>query len=713
MLLYGGLGLMAMAVGALAFTLFALPAGFVRDRIVIAVKEETGRDLVIAGPASFTIFPSVGLSLEDVSLSGAPGFEGEAPFVKMQSLDVSVALWPLLSREVRVESLKLRDPVFTLEVDGDGRRSWDFAQADRDARPVRLAQAGRMAQATMSDADTELIAPAPGQEDGSFLRLGGLALEDVTIENGALIYRNALSGGLTELTSINVTLALAALNQPLAAKGRLDVKERTVHFDGTLTSLAEFMANQPAKVRLALNADALDATYEGSATFQDALLTEGILSANSSSARDLLAWFGTEVPPSKGFGKLSAKGLLRGQREAFTFSNAEIVLDDTTAHGEISLHTRGMRPFVKANLKLSELDLNTYRSKGAAKARAKTKKEKARSIDDLLDAPDTAPAGPRVKGYTERAGWSNEPFDFEGLGQLDADATLSIGRLTVDTIRLDQSNLTVLLKNRVMTTKLEEVKLYGGSGRGTVILDGSGGNTARIGIDMKMEGVEALALLRDAADVDRLTGTGRLVVVLTGDGASEREVVETLAGRVEFAFEDGAIRGINVAEMLRNLSRGNLGGLDAKPTDETDFSALTSSWTVASGVAQNDDLKLSSPLLRLSGSGRVMLPAREVDYTLKPRLVASLSGQGGDADLSGLEIPVHVKGSWDDPEYSPDLSGIVNDPDKAMGAIRELGKQFEGKNANEIVDGLLNGDEEERGNAREAGKKLLEQFLGR
>ena len=69
MLLYGVLGLMAMAAGALAITLFALPAGFVRDRIVIAVKEQTGRDLVIAGPASFTVFPSIGLSLEDVSLT--------------------------------------------------------------------------------------------------------------------------------------------------------------------------------------------------------------------------------------------------------------------------------------------------------------------------------------------------------------------------------------------------------------------------------------------------------------------------------------------------------------------------------------------------------------------------------------------------------------------------------------------------------------------
>lgn len=714
MLFYGVLGLMAMAVGALAFTLFALPAGFVRDRIVVAVKEQTGRDLVIAGPASFTIFPSVGLSLEDVSLSGGPGFESEAPLVTMQSLEVSVALWPLLSREVRVESLKLTDPVFTLEVDGDGRRSWDFASTEQKAGPVRLAQA--QAQTPMSDADAGLISEqATSSRREHSLRLGGLTLDDVTIENGSLVYRNALSGGLTELTSINVTMALAALSAPLAVKGRVDVKERTVHFDGTLTSLAEFTANRPAKVKLALEADALDATYEGSATFQDVLLTEGILAANSSSTRDLLAWFGTDVPPSKGFGMLSAKGLLRGEREQFTYSNAEIVLDETTAHGEISLNTRGMRPFVKANLKLSELDLNTYSSKGMRGGAAASRPERdgARSIDDLLDAPQSAPPGPRVKGYTERAGWSNEPFDFEGLGQIDADATLSIGRLTVDTIRLDQSNLSVLLKNRVVTTTLQEVQLYGGTGRGTVILDGSGGATARLGADLKMEGVEALPLLKDAADVDRLTGKGRLVVVLTGDGTSEREMVETLAGRIEFAFQDGAILGVNVAEMLRNLSRGNLGGLDAKPTDKTDFSALTSSWTVTSGVAENNDLKLSSPLMRLSGSGRVMLPAREVDYTLKPRLVASLSGQGGESDLSGLEIPVRVKGSWDDPKFTPDLSGLANDPDKAADAIRELGKQFKGKNADEIVDGLLGGDEETRDNAREAGKKLLEQFLGR
>ncbi|AHB49757.1 membrane assembly protein AsmA [Hyphomicrobium nitrativorans NL23] len=712
MMLYALLGLMAMAAGAIAIAMFTLPAGFVRDRIIVAVKERTGRDLVIAGPASFTVFPSVGISLGDVSLSGGPGFEDAAPLVKMSALDVSVALWPLFQREVRVQKLALRDPVFHLAVDADGRRSWEFAAHDGAPAAVRFAQANT--GAPISDADPGFAAPVSDTTPrGSNFRVGDLALDDVRIDNGALTYHNALTGGGAELSAINVSLAVAALTQPLNADGSLAWKGRTVRFDGTLTSLAEFLANQPAKLKVALASDAAEATFEGSATLQDALLTEGILSATSPSARDLFAWFGTDLSPSDGFGQLSAKGLLRGTREQFTFSNAEIVLDRTTAHGELSLDTRGMRPFVKANLKLSELDLNLYRSKGGQAAPAPRPRETdANSIDDILERTEPAPPGPRVQGYTARAGWSNDPIDLDGLGRLDADAKLSIAHLTVDTIRLDQSDLTVLIKNRVMTTTLNEVRLYGGVGRGTVMLDGSAGARARLGVDLKTEGIEALPLLKDAADIDKLTGKGRLGVVLTGDGTSEREIVETLAGRIEFAFEDGAVLGVNVGEMLRNLSRGNLGGLATAPTDKTDFSALTSTWTVTAGVAENQDLRLTSPLLRLTGSGRALLPQREVDYTLKPRLVASLSGQGGAADLSGLEIPVRVTGPWDDPKFAPDLSGLVADPDQAVGAIRELGKQFKGKNANEIVDGLLGSDGEARGNARQTGKKLLEQFLG-
>jgi AsmA protein len=703
--------MIAMTAGAVAFALTALPANFVRDRVIAAVKEKTGRDLVISGSSSFTLYPGVGISLADVSLSGAPGFEGAKPLVTMQSLDVSVALLPLLQREVRVKTLRLRDPVFNLEVDGSGRRSWDFAALDARRDWIRLAQAD------VSASDAPPIGDAGRRK--SMLRVGDVKLDDVRIDNGTLNYSDARTGSRSVFSAINVELALAALSEPLLAKGNLAWKGKTVTFDSALTSVSDVMEHRPAKLKLALGADALDATFEGSASFDKDLFAEGILSAKSASARELAGWLGSDLSSSEGFGALSAKGLFRAKPDQYAFSTAEIVLDQTTARGDISLDTRGARPFVNANLKLTELDLNTYRSRGGgarasspAPSAAKPQQEGggAQSIEDLLGrTEEAAPPGPRVKGYTKRDGWDEEPLDLDGLGRIDANAKLSIGRLTVRTIRLDQSDLTVALKNRVMKTTLDEVRLYQGKGHGTITLDGSAGSSANFTANIALDGISAQPFLKDAADMDRLTGKGRLALALAGQGATERQLVETLNGKFEFAFADGAIVGVNVAEMMRGLSKGKFGGLGTAPTDKTDFSEMTSTWAVKQGIAENQDLKLVSPLMRLSGSGRVTLPTREVDYMLRPKLVASIAGQGSTQDVSGIEVPVRVHGSWENPKYTPDLAGILKDP-KAIDTIKQFGKQLEGKNSDEIVDDLLGGGEKAEKKKAKA-KKFLDQFL--
>jgi AsmA protein len=517
-LFYGVLGLVAMAAGAAAFAVMALPADFVRDRAIAAVKQATGRDLVIAGPTSFTVYPSLGVSLADVALSGAPGFDAAKPLVAMKALDVSVAFWPLIRREVRVSALVLREPVFHLEVDAGGRRSWDFAAADERRARTRLAQAE-------TDAPVSDATPSDGG-DGSLLRISDLSLDDVRIDNGVLRYSDQRTGSESEFSAINVRLALAALAEPLNAEGDLAWKGRTVSFGGALTSLADVLESRPAKLNLKLGTDVLDADFEGSAKFKDGLGAEGILSARSSSARGLLGWFGMDMPPSEGFGPLTAKGLWRATPDQYTFATAEIVLDRTTARGDIPLDTRGARPLVNANLKLTELDLNTYAaSRGAAGRAAQPGAgdgggDKAQSIEDLLE--QSAPPGPRVQGYTKRDGWSEEPFDLATLGTLDSNAKLSIGKLTVGTIRLDQSDLTVVLKNRVMTTTLDQVSLYQGTGKGTVILDGTAGASAKLGADLTLDGIDGRSFLKDAAEIDRLAGKGRFAFTLTGEGATER-----------------------------------------------------------------------------------------------------------------------------------------------------------------------------------------------
>jgi len=278
-------------------------------------------------------------------------------------------------------------------------------------------------------------------------------------------------------------------------------------------------------------------------------------------------------------------------------------------------------------------------------------------------------------------------------------------------IKVGQSELTVALKNRVMKTTIDDMRLYDGRGRGTITLDGAQQDSANIGANITLENISGQPLLKDAADIDKLAGKGRLAFALAGQGQNERQLIETLNGKIEASFADGAIIGINIPQMIRGIGQGRFSAGTA-PNDRTDFSEMTSTWSVTNGVAQNQDLKLVSPLMRLTGSGSVMLAARELDYMLKPRIVANLQGQGGDQNASGIEIPVRVTGPWEQPKFAPDFKGVLKDP-KTADTIKEIGKQFKGKSAGEIANELLGSGNSADGQSQKSkAKDLLKQFLG-
>ena len=47
---------------------------------------------------------------------------------------------------------------------------------------------------------------------------------------------------------------------------------------------------------------------------------------------------------------------------------------------------------------------------------------------------------------------------------------------------------------------------------------------------------------------------------------------------------------------------------------------------------------------------------------MRPKLVANLGGDGGEANAAGIEVPVHITGSWEHPDISPDIEGAINAP---------------------------------------------------
>lgn len=708
-------GLFVLIGAGLAVLFIAPPTDLIREQLVSQVKSTTGRDLAITGPASLTFYPGLGFSLQGVSLSPPPGMQGP-PFVRMKSLNVQVRFLPLLSRKVVVDQFVLEDPVFDFRIDKKGRKSWDFAALSDRSQPRRHVQ---LAQA---DAGTRNDAASPGSGGNlNVAALDQLELGDVRILNGKVRYSNAAEVTRENLDNINMTFALKSLDKPLSADGNMRYRGDRINFQAVLNSLKQILSNRPADLDATVNSDRFFVKYDGLVDATSGMRLDGNVSVQTKSVRQLARWLGTKLPPATGFGPLRLSGRLIANGPVYRLSKLDAEIDNAKADGDITADTSQAIPKVSGNLSLSVLDLNKYmppsgagnrkpRSGKTVGAAKKAKAERAinrkgqaggqapNSIEDLIGQ-----SGPRVKGYSKRQGWSNEPIDFSAFELLDADLNLRLGKLLYEKITVGRSLLAVTLVDRLLTAKLNEMELYEGVGRGVLTVNAATRNPA-FGANFNLSGVSAQPLLTDAAEIGWLAGKGQLLLAVTSAGENQQAIVSALNGTASFAFENGAVVGVNVPKMVRGIQQGRFTDLKGAPNEQTDFTKLTGSFSIKNGVAVNQDLEMLSPLLRVGGEGKVILPGRRVDYTVKPKLVASLSGQGGDRNAKGLEIPVRVHGPFENLSYTPDLNGVLKNP----GAIRELGRQYGGEKAGKVIDNLLGGGEGGGGKAKE----LLDGLLG-
>ena len=494
-----------------------------------------------------------------------------------------------------------------------------------------------------------------------------------------------------QIEALNIDLGVTSLSGPLSAKGDMAWNGENVAFDGTLATLALLADSRPVTVKAKISGRPVTANYDGTIAYSPALGLNGALTVKSPSIRTLAGWVGTQLPEGTGFGPIDLTGKVAAADGRYSLTGSKIALDGETATGDIAVDASGKKPLVKANLKLTGLDLNKYIAGLGGDTAGPARKS-------ATPAP-AAKAVPQVRGYSQRGGWSEEPYDLSALGLIDLDARLDLGRLRYKDIKVGKSRLNAALKDQVLKTAFDEVQLYQGSGKGQITVDATAPRSPNVGASLSFNGVETLPLLKDAADLNWLSGKGKVDVTVNGQGPTQRALMNSLAGKANLNFVDGAIVGINIPGLYRNITQGRLGGLSSSPSEKTDFSELSSSWTIAKGVASNQDLTMLSPLLRVTGSGKVMVGARGVDYLLRPRLVSELAGQGGDQARRGIEIPVRVHGSWEKPKFTPDLKGILSNPDKALDAVKDIGKQLKGKNAEELLKGILGGQNAAPGDA--------------
>jgi AsmA protein len=275
--------------------------------------------------------------------------------------------------------------------------------------------------------------------------------------------------------------------------------------------------------------------------------------------------------------------------------------------------------------------------------------------------------------------WSNASIDLIGLNYVDAQLRISAAALNIGETHFAPVATEAALGSGVLKCGFSNLGAYGGQMSGELSVDVSSGNPTYT-LRGDLAGVRALPLLRGTADFDKLDGRLQAKLTLRSSGTSQRAIMSNLGGTVFAVFQDGAIRGLNVAQMIRALTSGTLSGWQETKEQVTDLSQLSASFRVEQGQATTGDINLVGPLVRVTGAGTVNLGEKTLAFHVEPKLVMTTEGQGRTADPVGLGVPVVIEGPWAEPRIHLNIAGIMEKPDAAYAKLKEMGKGLFGPN---------------------------------
>jgi AsmA protein len=317
-----------------------------------------------------------------------------------------------------------------------------------------------------------------------------------------------------------------------------------------------------------------------------------------------------------------------------------------------------------------------------------------------------APAGkgdPAPKPAPSAKPEADAPVDLSALKGLTAKGRLQVGALQVQHLKLANVRTEVRAANGRADIGPHSANLYDGSLAGTLTLNANGNQVA---VKENLTGISVGPLLRDLAKRDALEGRGNVSLDVTGAGPTVNAIKKALNGNARVNLRDGAIKGINVGELLqkaRSLT-GQKSGADTDKSKKTDFSELNATFQIKNGVAHNQDLDLKSPFVRVGGAGNIDIGNSRLDYTTKASVVATTQGQGG-ADLSqlrGLTVPVKLVGPFDAVKYEVDYGAVAADIAKS-----KIGEAIGGR-----LGLPKSGDAAKGGEASKGGGSAVDKLRG-
>ncbi|MFN0039066.1 MAG: AsmA family protein [Burkholderiales bacterium] len=774
-------GVVLLIAATLGFIAATFDPNQYKAQVAELVKEKTGRTLTIEGDIRLTFFPKIGVHLGKTRLSE---FQNDKEFAGLDDMRVSLALFPLLSRQVVVDRIRLDGLRASLVRHQNGKTNFDdLIGGNKEPAPAK---------------------PAPVAKSTSPIKL---EVDGVEIGNAALSWKDEKTGAQYAISAFNLNTGGIAPGVPtvfdMSARIQGNAPKADVQFGmrGTLRAdldaqvfslsalhlnlkgeaagISGLSADLLAEIEARMQSNQIDigklvfetAGSLGKDTFKARLTAPKIgMQGNALSVTDLIANVGGQFA-----GVNLTQGQLRvpqftmnldtqtilvdgvvlsasGKRDADSFEAKldapKISITRETAGGnDVTLMLKAQGPQLDANvgLKLSgvegtgksvrigQFSLNVDATQVDNKVKGTLSTPVLANLEsrvlqlpkldgefdvvsqalpmkqlkipvvgsvaaDFVKQTATVNLGvkldqsnikakfsvadfaalrstfdiaidklnvdkylpPKTSPQTANAPTSptpEQPIDFTPLKSLATTGSVRIGELIASNVKMQNLRVDLKAKDGILVIDPLSANLYQGSVKGSASVDA---NTRHITIRQNLTGISIGPLLRDALNKDILEGRGNVELDLRTTGNLVSAMTRALNGTARLDLRDGAIKGIDLGQSLRNVKTMFGGGKreaeqGAAAGEKTVFSELSASFDIKNGIAHNGDFLTKSPLVRLNGSGDINLPDSSLDYLAK-------ATAGGNS--KGLTLPVRAYGPFSALKFKLDLGAAMSDATK-------------------------------------------------
>lgn len=609
-----------------------------KEEIRAAVLEETGRELSIGGEIQWTVFPWIGLGLSDLQLGNRAGF-GDQPMFSVGEASVAVKLMPLFSRKLEIGKLSLSDVSVYLQQKANGQNNWDDLS-------------GSQSNSTNTTAASD----------------GGLeawVVSGIEISNANVTLDEA--GQITELKGFGLKVSNIELGRPFDLEGGFSINVVKSQLSGEVKfgGLVQSAANGTG-----YGIEGFDLSFKGQQGAAGQALSLDV-AINANADIDL-------------------------SNDQATLSDFALRFHELLLNGQLDVSSLTNAPRFAGQLKLAEFNPRSFLKALGVEA--------PRTADE--NALTSLQAEMSFAGSSNSANMQNLTLKFDKSifeGHLKVD-NFEQPRLAFD-FQIDRLNLDDYLPETAVETDQSDLTV-------DVFRGFTGGGDFRIGqlivaglaatdvsLTMSSDG-HGIRLFPISAQVYGGQYQGDIKI----DASGSRPILTTsqaLSGDIGMNFRDGAIVGINVAETIRKAKAALGQQADSAGVTErdpkTDFTELSMTGRIEQGILTSDDLMMQSPLLRVTGKGTANLVEETINYVVKPILVGSLEGQGGQglAELSGIPIPVKLTGNLYEPDIAVDIVAAIAGSQKAKINAKK----------DELIGQLLGGKDASDTTNKEAGAK--------